>query len=351
MYTKEQLSKYSYFEEILNLRDISSVVDSLTGLVSRRYIIGFIHKLIEEKIPFSLSIVDLDNFKFINDTYGHKVGDGVLAGVATDLIRYLGSYGVAGRFGGDEFLIVNFRDVRYDDLKQFFCGLYANFNVLRKNIELENCNPFITGTIGCATFPENAADFESLFNLVDKALYRGKTKGRNCYIIYVESKHKDIKIKELAGRNIYTIFHDICVKFDEVSGVTEKLRNIMLTVGNDMRISDLYYVGNENLMRSVNTEESLGEVYDLEKLINQDVYMTNEIQEIKFKSRRLFEICRDKEFETVLMVRVGIQDETYGYLICAEPRNLRIWQEDEHAILFFVARLLAGYIQGTGDCL
>ena len=159
MYTKEQLSKYSYFEEILNLRDISSVVDSLTGLVSRRYIIGFIHRLIEEKIPFSLSIVDLDNFKFINDTYGHKVGDGVLAGVATDLIRYLGSYGVAGRFGGDEFLIVNFRDVRYDDLKQFFCGLYANFNVLRKNIELENCNPFITGTIGCATFPDNAADF------------------------------------------------------------------------------------------------------------------------------------------------------------------------------------------------
>ena len=110
MYSKEQLIKYPYFEKILQDRDISTVVDSLTGLISRSYIIGFIHNLIDNKIPFTLAMVDLDNFKYINDTQGHKIGDAVLSGFSSDLKRYLSDYGVAGRFGGDEFLIVNFRD-------------------------------------------------------------------------------------------------------------------------------------------------------------------------------------------------------------------------------------------------
>ena len=90
MYTKEQLSKYHYFAEIFKTNDLNSVVDSLTGLISRGYMLEFIQNLVKDKIPFTLSLLDLDNFKFINDTYGHKVGDGVLAGLAHDLERYLG---------------------------------------------------------------------------------------------------------------------------------------------------------------------------------------------------------------------------------------------------------------------
>ncbi|MBO5501167.1 MAG: diguanylate cyclase, partial [Clostridia bacterium] len=85
MYTKEQLSKYPYFEEVFKSRDASTVVDSLTGLVSRRYMLAFIQHLVENKVPFTLALLDLDNFKFINDTYGHKIGDGVLTELSNDL--------------------------------------------------------------------------------------------------------------------------------------------------------------------------------------------------------------------------------------------------------------------------
>ena len=152
MYTKEQLEKYPYFEALFKSRDISNVIDALTGLVSRRHMIGFIRHLVENKVPFTLAMMDLDNFKFINDTYGHEIGDGVLAGVSGDLVRYLEEYGIAGRFGGDEFLIVNFRDHSYDAIKAFFAGLYSDYNVLRKNIFLGDCEPFVTGTIGSAVF-------------------------------------------------------------------------------------------------------------------------------------------------------------------------------------------------------
>lgn len=349
MYTKEQLLKYPYFEEVFKSGDASNVVDSLTGLISRRYMLEFIQNLVENKVPFTLALLDLDNFKFINDTYGHKTGDGVLAGLSNDLERYLGEYGIAGRYGGDEFLIVNFRDHSYDEIKAFFTGLYSDYNVLRKNICLGDCEPFVTGTLGSAVFPKDAQDYASLFNLVDKTLYRGKTKGRNCYIIYVEEKHKDISIQELAGRGIYTIFHDLSKKFDSQSKLSDKLKAMLDILDDDMRISDLYYVGHDDHFRNVSAGDSLGTVSDLDKLIEDDIYTTNEIKDIESKSRSMFELCRSREFETVLITRIGMQDETFGYLVCAEPRNLRIWQDDEYAIMFFVARMLAVYMQASGE--
>jgi len=349
MYTKEQLSKYPYFEEVFKSREISNVVDSLTGLVSRRYMIEFIQSLVENNVPFTLALLDLDNFKFINDTYGHKKGDGVLAGLSNDLERYLEDYGVAGRYGGDEILIVNFRDLIYDEIKDFFTGLYCDYNVLRKNIFLGDCEPFVTGTIGSAVFPKDAQDYVSLFGLIDKALYRGKTKGRNCYIIYVEEKHKDISIPELAGRGIYTIFRDLSCKFDSQPKLSGKLKAMLDILDDDMRISDLYYVGNDKHFRNVSAGDSLGVVNDLDKLIEDDIYATNEIKDMESKSCSMFELCRKREFETVLIIRIGIQDATFGYLVCAEPRNLRIWQDDEYAIMFFVARMLAVYIQASGE--
>ena len=349
MYTKGQLIQYPYFEEVLKTREVRDVIDSLSGLISRPYMLEFIQSLVKNNIPFTLALLDLDNFKFINDTYGHKIGDGVLAGLARDLEKYLADYSIAGRLGGDEILIVNFRDHTYDEKKNFFAGLYSDYNVLRKNIALENCEPFVTGTVGSASFPEDAQDYEALLGLVDKTLYRGKTKGRNCYIIYVEEKHKDISIQALAGRSIYHIFHDLSNKFDSKTELSDKLKAMLDILDGDMRISDLYYVGRDHCLRNVSAGESLGRVEDLEKLLKDDIYTTNEIEDMESKSPSMFELCKEKEFETLLILRIGIQDETYGYLICAEPRNRRIWQDDEYAIMFFVARMLAVHMEASGE--
>lgn len=349
MYSREQLLKYPYFEEVFRSNGLSGVIDSLTGLLSRRHIVGFIQSLVESRVPFTLSLLDLDNFKFINDTYGHKTGDGVLAGLAGDLEKYLGDYGIAGRYGGDEFLIVNFRDLSYDDVKAFFMGLYANYTVLRKNIPLDDCEPFVTGTIGCATFPRDAQDYVSLFGLVDKTLYRGKTKGRNCYIIYVEDKHKDITIQTLASRGMYSIFQDLARRFDSRSALSDKLKAMRDILDDDMRITDLYYVGSDRHFRNISCGASLGVVHDLDLLTKDDIYTTNEISLIATLSPSMYELCREREFETVLIIRIGIQEETFGYLVCAEARNLRIWQDDEYAIMFFIARMLAVHMQATGE--
>ena len=351
MYGKEDLIKYPYFEKILQTRDIGNVIDSLTGLVSRSYMIGFIHDLIERKIPFTLAMVDLDNFKFINDTQGHKVGDGVLSCFGLDVVNYLKDYGIAGRFGGDEFLIINFRDLDYDSVWKFYAQMYSNNNVLRKNIVLETCEPFITGTIGSATYPKDASDYDSLFELIDKTLYRGKTKGRNCYIIYVESKHKNIQIKQLARRGLSAIFNDLSIRFDAGKSVFEKLENIIGIVCDDMRIKHLYYINLNGEVKAVGSVESYGVITDLKNAVINNIYSTNEIDEFKTKAPSLYGYCVDREVFSVLLVRIGTTDETCGYLMCAEPNSRRIWQDDEEAILFFIARTLGGYMKITGESL
>jgi diguanylate cyclase (GGDEF)-like protein len=349
MYTKEQLIKNPYFAKILENEDLPRMLDSLTGVLTRPYIIGFIRYLIDRKIPFTAAMLDLDNFKFINDTYGHKVGDGVLQGVSNDMIGYLEDFGFIGRFGGDEFIIVNLRDLEYADKKAFYLNMYANFRVLRKNIKLENCDPFITGTIGSATYPTDADNYDELFQLMDKTLYRGKTKGRNCYIIYVEEKHKNIQIQELVKHGLYQTFYNISRKFDKGKDLMDKLWEMFSVLQEDLRISNLFYISEDEYVRDLMGRHDRVFVSDVSRILKDGMYITNNTEELKDTYIELYSYLKSNEFETVLIVSMSLQGQQMGYLMCAEPHTLRIWQEDECAILLFVAKLLAGYILGTGS--
>ena len=353
MYTREQLQHYSYFAKVLEKTDLDVVLDTLTGIVSRGYILGFVRSLIADGIPFVFCMLDLDNFKFINDTYGHHVGDGVLMGVAHDLIQYMDGYGVAGRFGGDEMLIVNLRDRDVDSKRAFLNGFYENDAVLRKNIDLENCRPFITGTLGCAVYPDDATDFDTLFSLIDKTLYRGKTKGRNCYIFYREDLHKNIQIQEIAKHGLYTTLHNLSQQFERGSSLMERVQCVTKLLREELRISDLYYTGKKGYLHAVGDPEVDEIVNDIGALMTKDMYSSNTMVEIESVSPVLYDVLKKREVETLLIVRIGVEKEvgteTDGYLICAEPRSRRIWQEDECAILYFLAKLMAFRIRLTGE--
>ncbi len=347
-YSEEQLSQFTYFKNLLEVKELSGVIDSLTGVVSRPYIIGFIHSLIESKIRFTLAMLDLDNFKFINDTYGHKVGDGVLSNVSADLMRYYDGVGLIGRFGGDEFILVNLRDIEYADKKIFYQQMYANYNVMRKNIKLETCAPFITGTLGSATFPYDADNYDDLFAMIDKTLYRGKTKGRNCYIIYLDSKHKNLQLKELVKHGIYETLHNVVEKYELHKEFQEKVRSVYSVLEESLRITNLYIIDSDNMLKDVMNRHEPTIITDIEAVMEEDMFHTNSVDEVRTLSPSFYSYLRENDMEAVLIARMRIEQEVYGYLMCAEPRNMRIWQEDEAAILFFAARLFAQYIRDNG---
>ena len=351
MYTTEQLIKYPYFADLIEKTGLTYITDNLTGLVSRPYMLGFAKELLAKKIPFSFIMLDLDNFKFVNDTYGHTAGDGVLSGVAAALSEFMDEFGVVGRFGGDEILMIDLKHITYDEKKAFFSEMYTSGKVLRRNYDLADCSPFVTGTIGCATYPDDAADFDELFSMIDKTLYRGKSKGRNCYIIYVLEKHKDIEIKKMAGRGICEMMQSIIRQVELVPGAVNKFHSVLPLLMDEVGISDLYYINTNYKMYAVLNSEFCEDVPDIIRLMRDDIYRTNNIDGIKENAPVFFEVLNKHGIETVLITKMGIQQETDGYIVCAEPRSHRIWQEDECAMLLFLAKMISVGIRLDGAAL
>ena len=85
--------------------DKKDQVDELTGVYRRDVIVQYVDFLISENKPFSFAILDIDNFKYVNDDHGHLFGDEVLKAVAKKIQEEVENIGVVGRYGGDEFLI------------------------------------------------------------------------------------------------------------------------------------------------------------------------------------------------------------------------------------------------------
>ncbi|MCR5403488.1 MAG: GGDEF domain-containing protein [Butyrivibrio sp.] len=164
--------------------------DSLTGLVDKADIMRIAQERINERRidNTTLAIIDIDFFKLVNDTYGHQVGDEVIKKVADIISTEVGSKGIAGRFGGDEFLVILYNTREEDDIRRHLRSIK---NIVSASFadRVVNENMSISVSIGAATFSKDADNFEDLFTLADHCLYIAKEKGRNRYIIYCPEKH------------------------------------------------------------------------------------------------------------------------------------------------------------------
>lgn len=165
--------------------------DQLTGLALKEDINNYAKHSIEElKRQTVLAIVDIDDFKFVNDRHGHAVGDAVLKKCAAIIEKEAAAYGMAGRIGGDEFLIVFDRIHDKETLKSVLRSIKNNIADAYSN---ETDGFRVTTSIGASVYPDDAGDFNSLFRLTDYLLYRAKYKGKNRYITYEAEKHGSVE--------------------------------------------------------------------------------------------------------------------------------------------------------------
>lgn len=343
MYQAEELAVYPFFRKTLSETPLSSVLDSLTGVVSRNYMISFLHELVDSKTVFTLGIIDLDNFKSFNDNYGHKVGDKVLAHVAETLRKHVGSRGIVGRFGGDEFLVVSFIGNDYDVIHDYYASFYTD-SVFRRVIAVDDLKLYITATIGSASFPKDAQDYDTLFSLIDKALYRGKFKGRNCYIIYLAEKHAGLTIPKLAQHSLYDAFVEVSNAFDENADLISQLKGAFTPLNRNLHFHFLFLVDRDLRVTDVVKGVILGESEDLAPLISDGYFACSQRRELD--AYPLF--CRNLEqylIHSLLILPIGRPEDRRGFLVfCPEPRTHHIWQDQELAAGFYLARLTRDHI-------
>lgn len=341
VYNIEKLRKFPFFDRIIDEIGLDEILDPLTGVLSRAYSMKFVRSLIADKTPFSYTMLDLDNFKYINDSFGHSAGDRVLAAVAKGLADFADGFGIVGRFGGDELLLIDMKNTKVEEKEKFFRELYTASAALRIEMEFAEGSALITGTAGCATYPSDADEFDELFALVDKMLYLGKSKGRNCYTVYDKDRHKDIEIGKIAVNGVYTDMCGIRHEIEKAEGFENKLKAVMPQLAEILKIRDLYYVREDGRMKSVTEPSWDGDASDIAQLMKEDVFSEGGLDPVEKDAPAFFNTLKSRCLGSALIVRIRHGKTVSGYLVCAVERKHRIWQENEIAILYYLAGLLA----------
>ncbi|MFH1282486.1 MAG: sensor domain-containing diguanylate cyclase [bacterium] len=165
-----------------------SITDSITHLYVFRY---FKQRLVEELLRaeryknfLSLIILDIDNFKMINDAYGHQVGDTILVEVCKIIMKSIRKIDFPARYGGDELVI--FLPHANNDIVRFIAErIYQNIKSCSVEVTKDK-DVTVKVSIGVATFPGDAKDAEELIKKSDDALYWAKTHGRDRICFYSE---------------------------------------------------------------------------------------------------------------------------------------------------------------------
>lgn len=160
--------------------------DGLTKL----YIYRHFYTLLENEIKRSsrynhemtLLMMDIDNFKSVNDTYGHPVGDQVLREVANCIAQTIRKIDVASRYGGEEFTVI-LPETNINDAKIIAERIRKNISKIKINVK-DDIYVCPTVSVGMSEYPSCALDEQTLIELADVALYNSKNNGKNCICEY-----------------------------------------------------------------------------------------------------------------------------------------------------------------------
>ena len=154
--------------------------DPLTELPNRRQLFSQLEQALKQAVAegslVGVMVLDLDNFKNINDSKGHAYGDLVLQCVAQRLERIVAPYGSSARLGGDEFTVIQSRAMSAEEIGETATAILRAF---QQPFEIEGQNLLISLSIGASLYPAHAQTAEALLRAADAALFRAKALGRN----------------------------------------------------------------------------------------------------------------------------------------------------------------------------
>ena len=185
------------------IASVDAGLDPFTGLLNKKVIREVIEQELNEyeksqdKSEKYLCIIDIDDFKSVNDTYGHRFGDEVILALANGLKETFETYGLIGRVGGDEFMCFLSGFASVTDFRTHMTDMRKN---LKKKMAERMPGYSFSVSIGVATYPQNGTTYEELFRIADGCLYIAKEKGKDRYIIYKEELHSAY-LNTSEGRN------------------------------------------------------------------------------------------------------------------------------------------------------
>lgn len=319
--------------------------DPLTKCYNKKTIQDYISKKLKETgsdEKVGIAIVDLDNFKPVNDAYGHLAGDRVLEQTGEVLRNIVGEKGRVGRYGGDEFLLV----LNHMDREEILRGtLQTILNNVRTKFETMFDDIKITPSIGCAIFPDDGTTYDELFKKADFCLYRAKDKGRNRYIFFRNDLH--LKLYEQSvestsgvkyqGREIQELkymaefMHNLSeAPFKAIKTVTKHmietygLGDISIYYGEDMK--RIYCAGQK---RDEQNEASYASTDDFKVALKGSRFVCVNFPEDVADAKKFLEILNARGIKSSIQCILGTREDIKGLITFDKLKESQQWAEYE----------------------
>lgn len=342
--------------------------DALTGLYNK----GTVQEIIDQRLTRTpkgrldaLMIVDIDDFKVVNDSLGHLFGDAFLADVARTLRGLFRAQDLVGRVGGDEFLVYmsDLPDERAVHTKAR--QLLAAF---ARVLEDQKHDYRVSCSVGVALYPMHGTDLRQLFSHADEALYQAKHLGKNRYEIYGHAlpqtqahpapaaEERPVARRSMSEQLISYVFENLY----EASNLDAAIQQAMATIGSAMDVSRVYVFENEpDPNYCSNTYEWCGPDVSPQIDLLQHLSYTEDIDNYAENFRRsdIF-YCRDVTTmapdSAELLIRQGIKSMLHcairdhgvfrGFVGFDECRLNHLWTQEQVDTLATFAKVLGVFL-------
>lgn len=348
--------------------------DSLTGLYNKGAARRRIERLMEQArggTDSAIMILDLDNFKRINDVYGHMFGDAVLMEVSTRLKDLARAEDVIARIGGDEFLVY-LHDVPCEETLLERARQTVE-SVLSISPEELRGNP-LTCTVGVAWFPRDGGDYQELFRSCDQALYQAKAQGKNQFLVYDREsmKHHFGMEQWQAAAASTRIDSDSAYDFDaiglmqqtfqilyQMKDIKQGVQSILEMVGRRYQVSRVYIFEEskdgksfsntfewcrEGVTATIDRLQNLGyaEIGDYKKNFDANgVFYCTDVRSLPQPQRKLLE---EQGIDSMLQCAIYDGGKFVGFVGFDNCVGKRIWTQSQINTLSFVSELMSIFL-------
>lgn len=365
--------KMMVFEELKE----SAKRDPLTKLYNRRCGIEMINRILSSSTRsdiHALFMIDVDNFKGINDTYGHTFGDAVLLELSTKMLKVFHNKHITARFGGDEFIAFINYVPNEDYIKSVAAKICEIFSGIVTN---DSAKDKITGSIGISLYPKDGTEYDELFQKADMALYYSKNMGKNCYSFYnpelmssmnyLPSVKDDTQEHYLHTENKTVIDSFILSNTIEILCDAKQLNisiNLVINlIGNYFELDHLciYELSEDNQFLEITFDWAADSTMKITNFITEipieigrellfyqsssvGLFYHNDVRSLPYKDNKYTDII--KKLHTRSIFQCGIRDQGQHQAFVEAARNAqnRTWTKYELDTLTMLSKVLGSYL-------
>jgi len=343
--------------------------DSLTKLynknASRRHVEAYLSSRPATE-QAALLIIDLDNFKKVNDQYGHMYGDAVLIQAAAEISSFFRDKDIVSRIGGDEFMVF-MKNIPGRALVEQRCQQLIRAIHLLYHEQLAECN--LSCSIGAALIPAHGTSFQELFQRADRALYSAKTQQKGCFVFYdlenqtsfpVYVTPKATSAEQISLKEDSPLIRYVFNRLYESGDVEGTIQSILELAGRQVNADRVYIFENSSDGRFCsNTFEwcSEGISPQLENLqaisYEEDVDHYHEnfnehgifyCPDVTMLSTSLRNILEKQEIKSLLQCAVRDNGVFCGFVGFDQCTDHRLWTQDQINLLTTLSQILSLFL-------